>query len=100
MKVKNCFECDGRCCRYLYIPLADPDDHIDFEQLIYCLSHEHVSIVIDDKKHMWLKLDTPCKYQDPGTNLCTQYHNRPYTCRKYQIKNCEKKSSGKLKSRR
>ncbi|MBW2999039.1 YkgJ family cysteine cluster protein [Candidatus Woesearchaeota archaeon] len=89
MKVKNCFECDSLCCRYLYIQFADPDDHINFESLKWFLFHKNISVIVDNKKHLWIKLDTPCKNLDPETNLCTQYHSRPNICRKHQMKNCE-----------
>jgi Fe-S-cluster containining protein len=96
----HCFNCDSKCCRYLYVPYAGPDDYLDFEQLKWFLSHKNVKIVIDDKKQLWVRLDTPCKYLDPETNLCTGYYGRPDICRNHQMKNCEAQKQGKTDEKR
>ena len=85
----DCSKCDGHCCKYITIQIDEPDEGIDFEELKWFLCHEHISVYIDNEDDWCVEVKTPCKFQDPKTNLCTNYELRPKVCSDHETHECE-----------
>ncbi|MCK5283241.1 MAG: YkgJ family cysteine cluster protein [Nanoarchaeota archaeon] len=85
----NCSKCDGHCCKYVTIQVDEPKEDIDFEELKWFLCHENMFVYIDHDNQWCIEVKTPCKYQDPKTNLCTIYEKRPTVCSEHQADECE-----------
>ena len=85
----KCSECDGHCCKYISIPITKPKENIDFEEIKWWLCHKNVSVYKDHDNEWFVEVITPCKYQDPKTNLCTIYRKRSKVCKDHQTHECE-----------
>ena len=85
----DCSKCDGHCCKYITIQIDEPEDNIDFEELKWFLCHEHIIVYIDHDNEWCVEVKTPCKFQDPKTNLCTNYEKRPTACAEHETHECE-----------
>ncbi len=80
-------ECKARCCRYITVHLPAPRRRADYDEIIWFLSHEHISVYFESRR--WhLEVRTPCRYLTRG-NLCAIYENRPAVCRDYDLDACE-----------
>ena len=85
----NCTQCDGKCCKYITIQIHVPKEEIEFEELKWFLTHENTIVYIDQDNEWCVEVKTPCKFQDPKTNLCINYPNRPKVCANHQMDECE-----------
>lgn len=85
----DCFKCDGCCCKYISLTLGTPKE-TDLETLKWILAHKNTFAYVETNSHiLMLEFKTPCKYQDPETNLCKIYERRSQICKSYKEKGCE-----------
>lgn len=82
-----CRRCRGLCCRYLAMPLDDPDTPGDFDDIRWYLAHEKVEVFVEEGD-WYIQFNTRCKRLD-SKNRCTMYERRPRICRGYKTQDCE-----------
>ncbi|MEJ2722164.1 MAG: YkgJ family cysteine cluster protein [bacterium] len=85
----QCAQClPAKCCRYFSLEIDKPVNKRDYDDLLWMLAHEKVSIYVDDGK-WYLMIHTQCRFLDTDTNLCTVYNDRPQMCREHSVEECE-----------
>jgi len=83
----QCLRCGAKCCQYFALPIDDPADRKDFDDIRWYLLHEGVSIFVEDGD-WYIQIDNRCKALT-AEGLCSVYENRPRICRKYKDGECE-----------
>ncbi len=82
-----CEHCTAACCRYIALPIDEPETRSDFEDLRWFLLHERVSIFVEDGD-WYIAFQTPCRHLQADFR-CGIYETRPKICRKYGTDNCD-----------
>lgn len=82
-----CEHCTGMCCRYLALPIDNPEDREDFDDIRWYLLHEGVSVFVEDGE-WYLYIATDCRHLQPDYR-CGIYETRPRICRKYTTESCD-----------
>jgi len=82
-----CDKCAALCCRYIALPLDNPKDIRDYDNIRWYLVHENVVVFIEDKQ-WYIGFFTRCKHLQPD-NRCGIYSIRPRICRTYTTDNCD-----------
>ncbi len=82
-----CEHCTAACCRYVALPIDEPDDMSDFDDIRWYLLHENVSVFREDGD-WFISFATPCRHLRPDHG-CGIYETRPQICRKYTSDNCD-----------
>ena len=84
----KCSFCKGStCCTYVTQAIDTPRSKVDFEHLLWQVSHHNVS-VYKDEDGWCLLFDTTCKHLQPN-GACGIYENRPQICRDHSNDYCE-----------
>jgi uncharacterized protein len=84
---QQCLECQGKCCSYFALPIDEPEDVGDFDDIRWYLLHENVSVFVEDDD-WYVQIDNRCKALSDEA-LCEIYEDRPRICRKYKDEECE-----------
>lgn len=85
----RCAQCiPAKCCRYFSLEVDRPRSKRDYDDLLWMLAHQDVSVYVDKKK-WYLMVHTQCKFLDMDTNCCTIYDTRPQMCREHSVDECE-----------
>ena len=87
MATSLCEKCVALCCRYFALPLDNPTDAEDFDNIRWYLMHENV-VVFVEKEQWFIGVLNRCKHLG-ADNRCGVYETRPRICRKYTTDNCE-----------
>ena len=82
-----CEHCSGLCCRYIALPIDEPDTKEEFDDVRWYLLHGGVSVFVEDGD-WYLNIETDCRHLQPD-NLCGIYDTRPQICRDYSTETCE-----------
>ena len=82
-----CDYCNGKCCRYIALPIDKPTNYEEFDYVRWYLYHEGTSIFVEDGD-WYLIVFTPCRNLDEK-NRCRVYPIRPQICRDYSVAKCE-----------
>ena len=82
-----CDQCAALCCRYIALPIDNPDTAKDYDNIRWYLMHENVHVFVEDDQ-WYIGFATRCKHLRPD-NLCGIYETRPRICRKYTTDACE-----------
>ena len=82
-----CDQCAGLCCRYFALPIDNPKDASDYDNIRWYLMHENVVVFIEARQ-WYLGVMSRCKNLMPD-NRCAIYHERPRICRSYSTDNCD-----------
>ena len=81
------YECKARCCRYITIQIDAPRLKADFDEIVWWLAHENISVYFYGRR--WhVEVQTRCKHLTKS-NLCGAYEDRPAVCRSYSPDECE-----------
>ena len=84
----KCGLCTGsKCCTYVTQALDTPRSKVDFEHLLWQVSHQGVEAYKDDSG-WFLLVNTPCSHLR-ANGFCGIYENRPRICRQYDNDYCE-----------
>jgi Fe-S-cluster containining protein len=75
------------CCRYLALPIDEPEDREDFDDIRWYLLHERVGVFVEDGQ-WYLHVLTDCRHLQPDYR-CGIYETRPRICREYTTENCD-----------
>ena len=85
----RCAKClPAKCCQYFSLEIDPPTCKRDYDDFLWFLAHENVSIYLWEKK-WYLMVHNVCKYLDTEENICTNYENRPKMCRDHSVEDCE-----------
>ena len=87
-KASLCDKCAGLCCRYIALPLENPEDREDYEDIRWYLCHEDVAVFVEDGE-WYINVKNKCKYLCEKDSKCMMYEGRPKICRKYHTDDCE-----------
>jgi len=86
---ERCATCrPAKCCQYFSLEIDRPRSKRDYDDLLWFLAHENVSIYLW-KRSWYLMVHNPCTFLDRKTNLCTIYDRRPRICREHSVDECE-----------
>jgi len=83
-----CKKCTGLCCRYFALPIEDPEDWDDFDDIRWYLCHENITIFVEDGD-WYLNVKNKCNYLSENDYRCENYDMRPKICRGYEMDSCD-----------
>lgn len=84
----KCSFCTGaKCCTYVTQEIETPRSMIDFDHLLWQISHKDINIYKDDDGWYLLVLRTCLHLQKDGR--CGIYDERPWVCREHSNDYCE-----------
>ncbi len=86
-----CTKCTGLCCRYFALPLDNPEDWKDYDDIRWYLCHEHTSVFVEGGQ-WYLNVNSKCRHLSEESHRCQMYGLRPKICRGYDTKNCDRSS--------
>ena len=78
---------NSTCCTYVTQAIDTPRSKVDFEHLLWQVSHHNVS-VYKDEDGWCLLFETKCSHLLPDGG-CAIYENRPQICRDHSNDYCE-----------
>jgi len=87
-KKNQCQKCTGLCCCYFALPIEDPEDWDDYDDIRWYLCHEGVTVFLEDGD-WYLNIKNKCKYLSEKDYSCEKYDMRPKICRGYRTKDCD-----------
>ena len=88
-KKKNlCERCTGLCCRYFALPLENPEDRDDYEDIRWYLCHEDVTVFVEDGE-WYININNKCRNLSEEDYRCKIYDKRPKLCRTYSSDECD-----------
>lgn len=84
----KCNRCtNSKCCTYITQAIDAPRSKLDFDHLLWQISHAGVQ-VYKEKAGWYLLIQTGCNHLLPGGG-CAIYKTRPQVCREYSNDFCE-----------
>lgn len=84
-----CDFCTGKCCKYIALPIDEPDDRKEFDNLRWYVMHGGGTINLFVEDGQWyLMIHQSCQHL-LDDNRCGIYHTRPRICREYHTDACE-----------
>ena len=84
----KCSLCKGsKCCTYITQALDTPRAKVDFEHLLWQVSHQGVE-AYKDESGWYLLISAPCSHLQ-ANGRCAIYAHRPGICRQYDNAYCE-----------
>jgi len=89
---ENADLCSGcvLCCTYITVQIDTPRSAWEYDQWIWALHHEHISLHVERPEKWFLHVATRCgKLGDDGR--CTIYGRHPVLCREYDPRECERR---------
>lgn len=88
-KDNKCDLCTGAlCCQYITHEIETPRSKVDFEYLLWQVSHEAVHIY-KDEDGWYLLVMSPCTHLIQPGGRCGIYDTRPQICRDHTNDFCE-----------
>ena len=88
----TCNKCTAICCKYIAVPLDEPEEERDIDDMCWFLLHENVGIYVTEEGDWYIEFHTPCKKLDDNT--CDMYKTRPEVCKEHPMDNCEINGKG------
>lgn len=82
-----CEKCAALCCRYIALPIDNPDDVRDYDNIRWYLMHENIVVFVEEEQ-WYIGIFAKCKHLQPD-NRCGVYLTRPRICRGYNTDNCD-----------
>lgn len=82
-----CDKCAALCCRYIALPIDNPDCAKDYDNIRWYLIHQNIVVFIE-KKQWFIGILNRCKHLQDD-NRCGIYETRPRICRSYSTDNCD-----------
>lgn len=82
-----CSHCNGKCCRYIALPIDKPTTYEEFDYVRWYILHDKTAVFVENGD-WFLLVNTPCKELGPD-NRCMIYEKRPQICREYSTEKCE-----------
>jgi uncharacterized protein len=82
-----CEVCAALCCRYVALPIDNPETAADYDNVRWYLMHENFVVFVEEEQ-WYIGIMNKCKFLQPD-NRCGIYETRPRLCRKYTTDNCD-----------
>ncbi len=82
-----CEHCTGACCRYIALPIEEPTDRRDFDDMRWYVMHKGISVFVEDDE-WYIQIAADCENLQPD-NMCGIYETRPAICREYDAGECD-----------
>jgi Fe-S-cluster containining protein len=81
--------CEGcsHCCHYVAIEIDKPTSKRDYDNIIWYLLHDGVSVYVDHDGRWYVQFDTTCRALT-SDGRCGVYEGRPQICREYSLEEC------------
>lgn len=89
---ENADLCAGcvKCCTYITVEVDAPRAAWEYDQWIWALHHESISMYVEKPEKWFLQVETRCRrLGDDGR--CTIYGRHPVLCREYDPRSCERR---------
>jgi Fe-S-cluster containining protein len=83
----TCTGCVAHCCRYVSVEIDTPDTKWQYDQILWMLLHQNVSVYVEHDGLWYVEFQTRCGALDEA-NLCKIYEDRPRLCREYSNETC------------
>src|SRR5262245_40841084 len=89
---ENADLCEGctKCCTYITVEIDSPRAAWEYDQWIWALYHQNVSMYIEVPERWFLAFDTVCTRLDKR-GRCSIYGRHPVLCREYDPRTCERR---------
>ena len=82
----TCQGCVAHCCRYISVEIDTPNTKWQYDQILWMLLHENVSIYVEEGE-WFVEFQSRCRALNES-NLCSIYPDRPKVCRDYSNETC------------
>lgn len=82
-----CEHCTALCCKYVALPIEEPETRRDFDDIRWYLMHEGVTVFVEDGE-WYAQFNTKCRNLLPD-GRCGIYETRPQICRDYKAGECD-----------
>lgn len=89
---ENADLCSGcvKCCTYITVEVDAPRSSWEYDQWIWALHHEHISMYVERPEKWFLQVETRCRRLGQE-GRCTIYGRHPVLCREYDPRTCERR---------
>ncbi len=85
----RCAACpQAKCCRQISVEIDKPTEEDDFEDLLWFVAHQGVTIFVDEGD-WYVSVQTSCSHLE-ASGLCGIYEDRPQICRDYSSESCDR----------
>ena len=84
--VYTCEGCGAKCCNHVTLSIDKPTCKTDYDEIIWFLLHEGVSVFIDHENDWSVEFQTKCT--GLSGEFCGMYEDRPKVCSDYDIESC------------
>lgn len=82
-----CEHCTAACCRYIALPIDEPESREEIDDLRWYVLHEGVSVFVEEGD-WYICVQTVCRHLQSDYR-CGIYETRPRICRDYSTDNCD-----------
>jgi len=72
----QCDKCAGLCCRYFALPIDEPEDWDDYDDIRWFLCHEDIEVFVEDGD-WYLNVKNKCNHLSGNGRKCDIYDKRP-----------------------
>jgi hypothetical protein len=79
-----------KCCTYITVEIDAPRAAWEYDQWIWALYHEHVSLYVERPERWLLHFETVCRQLDRA-GRCAIHGRHPVLCRDYDPRSCERR---------
>jgi len=89
---ENADLCAGcvRCCTYITVEIDAPRSPWEYDQWIWALHHQNISLFVEKPERWFLHIDTVCE-QLNEQGRCRIHGRHPVLCREYDPRSCERR---------
>jgi len=89
---ENAELCAGcvRCCSYITVEVDSPRAAWEYDQWMWAVDHEHVSLYVEKPERWFVNFDTRCNRLD-AHGRCSIHGRHPVLCREYDPRSCERR---------
>jgi Fe-S-cluster containining protein len=84
--------CSGcvRCCTYISVEIDAPRSSREYDQWIWALHHEGISMFVENPEAWYLLVETRCRQLNEA-GRCDIHGRHPVLCRDYDARTCERR---------
>jgi Fe-S-cluster containining protein len=89
---ENADLCRGcvRCCTYITVEIDAPRAAWEYDQWLWVLHHQHLSLYLEKPERWLLHFETRCRQLQPN-GRCAIHGHHPVLCRDYDPRSCERR---------
>ena len=89
---ENADLCAGcvKCCTYITVEIDAPRAAWEYDQWIWALFHDRVSLYVETPERWFVHFETTCRHLN-SQGRCSIYGRHPVLCRDYDPRSCERR---------